>query len=126
MFPLPRDQLLVWLLRGCALLAGLIVLLICWFLIVESMPALRNVGVVRFWNDSSWHPAESADQGRFNPVPMLAGTLLTTAGAVVLATPLGLGSALFCRFYAPPTLARGYRRLLELLAGWGGRWTRQG
>ena len=48
---------------------------------------------------------------------MLWGTLLTTLGAVALATPLGLLSAIFCRFYAPPAISMVYRRIMELLAG---------
>lgn len=107
----------MWLLRSCALLAGAIVVLICAFLVFESIPALRHVGVARFFTDESWHPAAEASQGKFNLVPMLAGTLLAMAGAVTIATPLGISSALFCHFYAPPLLARGYRRLIELLAG---------
>lgn len=36
---------------------------------------------------------------------------------MLLAVPLGILSAVFCRLYAPPSLSRLYRRLLELLAG---------
>jgi phosphate transport system permease protein len=54
---------------------------------------------------------------RFNLLPMVVGTCLTTLGAMVLAGPLGIASALFGVFYAPPGLARWYRRLVELLAG---------
>ncbi|MFG0332126.1 MAG: phosphate ABC transporter permease subunit PstC, partial [Maioricimonas sp. JB049] len=67
--------------------------------------------------DASWHPAADAAEGTFNLLPMFVGTLLATGGAVLLATPLGVGSALFCRFYAPPLLARPYRMMIELLAG---------
>lgn len=112
-----RDLLLVWLLRSCALLAGAIVLLIAAFLVLESLPGLRRVGLGRFLTDSSWHPAAEAERGQFNLLPMLVGTLLATAGAVTIATPLGICSALFCHFYAPPPLARAYRRLIELMAG---------
>ncbi len=48
---------------------------------------------------------------------MRMGTLLAMSGAVLAATPLGILSAVFCQFYAPPLLARWYRRLIELLAG---------
>ncbi len=112
-----RDQWLLWWIRGCAVLAGMIVLLIAVFLLLESLPALRHIGLSRFFTDPSWHPAATAAQGRFNLVPMLAGTLLAMTGAVAIATPLGIGSALFCHFYAPPLLATAYRRLIELLAG---------
>jgi len=38
-------------------------------------------------------------------------------GAVLLATPLGIGSAVFCHYYAPRVVAKFYRKLIELLAG---------
>jgi len=48
---------------------------------------------------------------------MLWGTLFVTAGSVLIAAPLGIGSAIFCHYYAPPMIAALYRRLIELLAG---------
>ncbi|QDT94608.1 phosphate ABC transporter permease subunit PstC [Gimesia aquarii] len=117
MFRLQSDTLLVWALRACAALAGIIVLLILVFLVNEALPALRDVGPSRFFGDKSWHPAEGAAQGQFNLTPMLWGTLFVTTGAVLVATPLGIGSALFCHFYAPSTIAGPYRKLVELLAG---------
>ncbi len=92
-------------------------LLIIVFLVLESIPALRRVGVARFFTDDSWHPATDASQGEFNVLPMLIGTLSATAGAVTVATPLAVCSALFCHFYAPRRMAHAYRRLIELLAG---------
>ncbi|MBW3540052.1 MAG: phosphate ABC transporter permease subunit PstC [Planctomycetes bacterium] len=104
-------------LRVCAAVAGAVVLLIVGFLVVESLPALRDVGLGRFFGDPSWHPAAGVRGGRFNLVPMIVGTLLTTAGALAVAAPLGVASALFCRFYAPKFAAGAYRRIVELLAG---------
>jgi phosphate transport system permease protein len=48
---------------------------------------------------------------------MLSGTIIAMAGSVFVATPLGILSAVFCHYYAPPKLAQLYRRLIELLAG---------
>ncbi|QDU35729.1 Phosphate transport system permease protein PstC [Maioricimonas rarisocia] len=98
-------------------MSAAIILVIVAFLVRESLPALRSVGIERFATDPSWHPAAVATEGTFNLLPMLVGTLLAAVGAVLLATPLGIGSALFCRFYAPPLLARPYRMMIELLAG---------
>lgn len=117
MFRLRSDTALVWLLRTCAVLAGAIVLLILVFLLSEAVPALRDVSPARFFGDESWHPAEGATKGQFNLTPMLWGTLFVTAGAVLVAAPLGIGSALFCHFYAPSVIAFPYRKLIELLAG---------
>ena len=93
----PTDRLLLWLLRGAAVIAGAIVLLIVVFLVMEALPALRHVGIARFFTDPSWHPAE----GFYNLTPMLWGTLFAMVGSVLIATPLGLLSAVFCRYYAP-------------------------
>jgi phosphate transport system permease protein len=91
----------------------MIVLLIVGFLIWEALPLLTKIGLPRFWNDASWHPASQ----EFNLVPMLWGTILVMAGSVCLATPLGICSAVFMQYYAPPMIALIYRRLIELLAG---------
>ena len=94
-------------------MAGAIVVLIVVFLVLEALPALRNVGLGSFFTDETWRPSEQL----YNLMPMLWGSLLATVGAVLVATPLGILSAIFCRFYAPPAVASVYRRLIELLAG---------
>jgi phosphate transport system permease protein len=111
--PSNRDRLVIGLLRLCATFTGVIVLFIVAFLAIESMPALRHVGLFRFFTDASWYPS----QGLYNLTPMLWGTLFAMAGSVLIATPLGILSAVFCHYYAPPAIARSYRRLIELLAG---------
>lgn len=116
MSPLDPDRGIRRLFGGAALLAGGIVVLIGAFLVLEALPALRSVGLLRFLSDDGWLPA-GGTEGRFNLLPMLWGTVLLAAGALSLAAPAGLISAVFCRFYAPPFLAQLYRRLIELLAG---------
>src|SRR5680860_1499978 len=105
--------MLIWVLRVCATLSGAIIILILVFLVLESLPALRHAGLAGFFTDASWHPTENL----FNLLPMLWGTVLAMTGAVLIATPLGILSAVFCHYYAPPVIARQYRRLIELLAG---------
>lgn len=113
MYLSPADKQLALLLRGVSLIVAAIVMLIMLFLIGESWPLLRHISISRFFTDTSWHPA----QGLYNLTPMLSATLFSTCGALLLAIPLGIASALFSRFYVPPLLAAWYRRLIELLAG---------
>ncbi|MEA5480406.1 phosphate ABC transporter permease subunit PstC [Pseudanabaena galeata UHCC 0370] len=113
LFPSNNESVLIWILRILAAISGLIVLLIISFLVWEALPILSKIGFPRFWNDASWHPASQ----EFNLVPMLWGTILVMAGSVCLATPLGICSAVFMQYYAPPMIALIYRRLIELLAG---------
>lgn len=111
--PSQSDAILIWILRGFALVAGAIAIFVTLFLLREALPVLQEVGLLRFFSDSSWHPT----QGLYNLTPMVWGSLLVTAGSVILATPLGIASAVFCQYYAPPIIAQFYRRLIELLAG---------
>lgn len=111
------DACLVWMLRACAALAGAVVVAILIFLAVESAPVLASIGVTRFVTDSSWVPTARAAEGLFNLAPMILGTLAAAGGAVLVATPLGIASAIFCHHYAPPWIGRRYRGIIELLAG---------
>lgn len=111
--PSQSDLVLLWILRGIALLTAIIVVLITVFLFLEAWPMLIQVGGWRMFSDPSWHPV----QGFYNLMPMLWGSLLVTFGSVLLAAPLGIGSAIFCQYYAPRPIASLYRRLIELLAG---------
>ncbi len=96
-----------------SVLAASVLLLVVLFLLWESWPALRETHGIRFFTDPGWFPSA----GELNLLPMAAGSLLVTLGAVILAVPLGLASAVFSSFYAPPPLAWVFRRLVELLAG---------
>jgi len=107
------DTLLVWVLRGCAAAACATLVLIGAFLVYETLPVLRHEGLGVFFRSDGWVPSEHL----YGLMPMLVGTLLVMAGAVLVATPLGLLSAVFCHFYAPRRLVTPYRRLIELLAG---------
>jgi phosphate transport system permease protein len=111
-----RDRWLIGFLRAAAGLAGGLVVLIALFLIGESAPALSQVGH-RFVTDDPWHPAAQADQGTFQILPIAAGTVLSAAGALVLAGGLGIFSAVCLHFYAPPRPAQWFRGLIDLMAG---------
>lgn len=107
------DRALIWSLRLAAVVAGALVLLIVAFLAREAAPALAAVGPVRFFTDDSWHPTS----GAFGMAPMIAGSFLVTAGAVLIAGPCGVLAAVFSHFYAPRWMVRPFRTAVELLAG---------
>ena len=96
-----------------AIFSSAIVLLVVGFLIREAAPALQALGVSRFFTDAGWHPLSN----QYNLIPMIMATLITSIGAVMIAVPFGIASALFSGVYAPTLLATWYRRLIELLAG---------
>lgn len=111
-----RDRWLERALWAAACVSGSIVLLIVLFVLWQALPALRDVGLRRFVADADWRPT-SISEPQFGMLPMLAGSGLVTLGAVLLATPLAVFSAVLAEFYAPRSAAWLLRRLLELLNG---------
>ena len=116
------DRLLLGAGRIAALVSAAVVLIISIFVVKEAWPALRDIGW-RFATDPSWYPTSSSTSpsspgaGTFGLLPMMAATVAAAAGALILAAPTAILSAIFCRFYAPGALAKFYRRVVELLAG---------
>ena len=107
------DLLLRWVLGLATTAAALVVVVIAVFVVRESWSAAGRIGLGRFVTDGSWHPTE----GVYGMWPMAVASVATMGGALLLAGPLGVVSALFCRWYAPRPVAAVYRRVVELLAG---------
>ena len=90
-----------------------ILVLIAIFLVWETWPFLKDVGLFRLFQDPDWAPTLL----EFNLFPMIIGSFAVTLGALLIAIPFGVSSAIFCQYYAPVWLSNLYRRMLELLAG---------
>jgi phosphate transport system permease protein len=111
------EWLFVWFLRFLAGLTSLIVLLIVFFVFYESLPALKQIRLTRFFTDSTWHPAAGVDSSSFSLTPMAVGTVLTVMGAILLSAPLGVATAILVRFYSHPVTGKIFKRMIELLGG---------
>lgn len=82
------------------------------FLISEAIPALsENEG--NFFTDLIWDPNGSQV---FGIAALAFGTVLSSAIALVIATPIAVGVALFISHYAPRRLAGPLGFLVDLLA----------
>jgi phosphate transport system permease protein len=88
------------------------VTLIFVFLLREGLPAFFDVPLSNLFGQR-WYPNESL----FGTWPLILGSLLVTAGAVVMALPLGLATAIFIRELAPNWLREILKPLIEVLAG---------
>lgn len=83
------------------------------FILSEGWPAVRQIGVASFLFGRVWRP----QLGQFGILPMIAGSLLVTLGAVALGVPLAVGCALFLAEIAPRPVRAVVRPAVELLAG---------
>lgn len=89
------------------------ILVIGVFVAARGLPVLLSFGPWRFVTQSQWDPV----QGQFGVFPMIAGSLAVTLGSLVVAVPLGIGTAALLAEIAPPPVARAIRPAVDLLAG---------
>ncbi|HUF47093.1 MAG TPA: phosphate ABC transporter permease subunit PstC [Vicinamibacterales bacterium] len=99
----------------CAATSVLVTAGIIGVLLFEALLFFQDVSVLDFFTDTEWTPLFA--QKRFGILPLLTGTLLVSAIAMVVALPAGLLSAIYLSEYAPSGLRRVVKPLLEVLAG---------
>lgn len=88
-----------------------LVILMGVFLGAGAWPAIRRFRL-GFLTTATWDPVT----GQFGALPMLYGTLVTSALALLVAGPVGLGAAVFLAELAPQQARAPVRFLVELLA----------
>ena len=95
------------------IVAFLVLVFIAVFILKESLPALKEVGIVDILFGTKWYPSKDA----FGILTMLVGSVAATLLAMVIAVPLALGCAIFLTEVAPPHIRQITRPAVELLVG---------
>src|SRR3954463_14590368 len=106
------DPLLRWTLTG---LAGLVLVLIAFFFIrlfIEAKPAFDKYGYAGFVFDNSWVPS----QALYGALPLVVGTLITSAIALIIGVPVAIATALYITELAPNRVRAPLTITVELLA----------
>lgn len=89
------------------------VVLICFFMFSNGIPAIVEIGFAEFLFGMKWNPEIEV----FGIFPMIIGSVVVTIGAVVLGVPLGVVTAVFLARFCPVKLYAPFKRAVELLAG---------
>ena len=105
--------------HGFFLLMGLVtvgcVLLISVYLVVSGIPAIREIGLVKFLFGSVWN--SNAAEPQFGILPFILTSIYGTAGAILLGVPVGYMTAVLLAKMAPPKLKTAVSAAVSLLAG---------
>jgi phosphate ABC transporter permease protein PstC len=112
--PLSRlpDRILRWSLTMLAV--GILILIGFFFvrLYVEATPAFHRFGVFGFTFDNNWDVSRAV----FGALPLLVGTLITAAVALVIGVPVAVATALYITELCPRRLRGPLTITVELLA----------
>jgi len=125
------DRLATILIRGCAYLAIVSLILIFVFIGKEALPILtsaeiqKEVGLGTLFlrqpassgqqEQYAWQPVSSVP--KYSLLPLLVGTLKVTVIAVLLAIPLAVAAALYTSEFALPWAREVIKPAIEILAG---------
>jgi len=83
-------------------------------LVYESIPFFQRVSIVEFLTEPMWTPLFA--DARFGILPLVAGTLVTSVVALLVALPLGTVIATYLSEYAPRRAREAITPALELLS----------
>ena len=105
--------------HGIFLILGLItvgcVLLITVYLIVSGIPAIREIGLLKFLFGRTW--ASTASQPQYGILPFILTSVYGTAGAIALGVPVGFLTAVYLSKVAPKGVRTVLQSAVSLLAG---------
>lgn len=106
---------------ACSVVAILTTIGIVLSMVGETLRFFTYVSPVDFFFGTTWNPRFSSvgdgDQGEFGLLPLLSGTMLVAAVALIVAIPLGLLSAIYLAEYAPTRFRNVAKPVIEILAG---------
>lgn len=109
-----KEFIIEKILQLSALISIFTTLGILYVLISESIDFFKEVPLSEFLFDTQWTPLFS--EKHFGILPLLSGTLLTSFIAILVAVPVGLSIAIFLNEYAPKSLRKILKPVLEVLA----------
>lgn len=96
---------------SCASVVVLLILFFAYELWISSRLSISSYGW-RFWISRDWDPVRE----QFGALPFIWGTLVSSILALLIATPLSLGTAIFIAEVAPRWLRQPVSFVVELLA----------
>ena len=97
----------------CACISIAAVIMICVFMFANGVPAIKEIGFVKFLFGTEWRPG----QGLYGIGPMIVGSIYVTAGAMVVGVPIGLLTAVFLAKYSSKKIYKIVKPMVNLMAG---------
>ncbi len=100
----------------CGILAVLVLLGIFLTLLTTAVPAFREIKLREFFLSANWDPT-SPEKAEYGLLSMIVSTLMVTAGAMLLAVPIGIGVAAYLSDVAHWRVREILKPVVEILAG---------
>lgn len=109
------DRIVRWIFFGSAFLSVVVLLGIFGMLVVNGSRTFSEVSIGGFLSGVRWNPS-AYGEAAYGILSMIASTLLVTIGSLIIAIPLGVGSAAYLSEIASERLRETLKPIIELLA----------
>src|SRR5690606_13228267 len=109
------ERVLEFILMLAALSAVFTTLSIIVILLYESLSFFKHVSVIDFLTDTQWTPL--FEDAHYGILPLVSGTLTTSAIALLVAVPIGTIGAIYLSEFASHKVRETVKPILELLVG---------
>ena len=114
-----KQNYLETVVHGIFLLLGLVtvacVLLITAYLVISGIPAIQEIGIVKFLFGKEW--ASTAAEPKYGILPFILTSIYGTAGAILLGVPVGFLTAVYLAKMAPKSVKEIVGQAVSMLAG---------
>jgi len=107
-----RELLITLFIKSAGYSAIVFVGMIFIFLLMEGLPAIQKVSLGSLFS-SRWYPIEDY----FGLLPLIGGSLIITLGAILIAVPFGIGTAVYLSEIAPRWVRDLMKPFIEILGG---------
>ena len=105
-----KFSLFVFAISSILFLTGIVIILFR-----EGLPTFSEVSLYEFITGTEWYPYWVPPD--FGILPLILASLVVTLGAMVIAVPVGISSAIFIAFILPARYKKIVKPVMELLAG---------
>lgn len=107
------ERIIKRILFACAIVSVATTAGIIYALFSDAIRFFGRTSLWEFFTGTVWSP----QSGSFGVLELVWGTLLITLGAMLVAGPLGIATAIYLSEYAPRRVRNSIKPALELLAG---------
>ncbi|MFA6142645.1 MAG: phosphate ABC transporter permease subunit PstC [Candidatus Omnitrophota bacterium] len=105
----------IFLLNGVLVVAVLIGIFV--LLVMTSIPAFREIKLSQFLFSASWNPTANFVVPSYGILSMIVSTFMVSVGALIIAIPLGIGTAAYLSDVASQRVREIAKPIIEILAG---------
>ena len=110
-----KEKLIRWMLVFASIISILTTFGILISILFEAIEFFKLKSFFYFFTGTEWSPG--TEDSKFGAIPIFAGTFMITMLAMLIAVPVGLGSAIFMSEYASSSMRSRLKPILEILAG---------